>query len=70
MKIKPVTHHGLKRWRVDLSEGEAGKRVRKFFASRTETEKFARKATETARQHGRRFARYWATLSPLAQGAP
>lgn len=49
MKLRQVTNHGLKRWRVDFSEGEAGQRVRKFFDSRV--------AAQAVREHGRRFAR-------------
>jgi integrase len=67
-KLRQVTNHGLKRWRVDLSEGEAGRRVRKFFDSRAAAEDYARKSAEAVREHGRRFARYWNSLSPLAQG--
>ncbi len=67
MKLRQVTNHGLKRWRVDLSEGEAGQRVRKFFDTKDAAEDFARKSAQAVREHGRRFARYWQALSPLAQ---
>lgn len=49
MKLRQVTHHGLKRWHVDLSESEAGQRVRKFFDSRAAAEDYARKSAEAVR---------------------
>lgn len=67
MKLRQVTNHGQRRWRVELSEGEEGRRVRRFFDSKADAEAFARKAAAALREHGRRFAGWWASRSPLAQ---
>ena len=56
MKITKITHHDQTRYRVNVPQGEDGKRQRKFFATREEAEKFAKERTADSKAYGVHFA--------------
>ena len=52
MKITKVQHHGQIRYRVNVPNGEGGKRQRKFFETKEAAEDFARERTTETKQFG------------------